>query len=137
MGKFFDSFSLKLHWLCAEPLNLPVVWQWFLTFVSSNFSLHIQKFLNHYFFFSSSIVVVNFLLKCSLIIWLIFSCSTKIHLIGLLTQSWSVKFLVGKVNLSSMHTNFAPIELGMYFWYNLFYSLSSILILFRKHSVSP
>ena len=41
-------------------------------------------------------------------------CS-KIHLKKLLTQLLPVKILVGKVNLLSTQTNFAPIELGICF----------------------
>ena len=58
------------------------------------------------------------------------------HLIKLLIQLLPVKILVGKVNLLSKQTNFAPIELGMCFWYNFVYLPSLILILFNKHSVS-
>ena len=76
------------------------------------------------------------MLKWLLIIWLILSCCVKIHLIKLLIQFLPSKIIVGKVNLLSMQTNFAPIELGMCFWYNFVYLPSSILILFKKHSVS-
>ena len=37
------------------------------------------------------------------------------HVINLLIQFSPVKILVGKVNLLSMETSFAPIELGMCF----------------------
>ena len=46
------------------------------------------------------------------------------------------KIIVGIENLLSMQTNYAPIKLGMYFWYNFVYLPSSISILFKKHSVS-
>ena len=39
------------------------------------------------------------------------------HLINLLIQSLPLKIIEGKVNLSSIHTNFAPIELGIFSWY--------------------
>ena len=44
-----------------------------------------------------------------------FSCCLKIHVTNLLIQFSPVKMLVGKVNLLSMETSFAPIELGMCF----------------------
>ena len=47
-----------------------------------------------------------------------------------------VKILVGKVKLLSVQTNFAPIELGMCFWYNFVYPPLLIFILFNKHSES-
>ena len=54
----------------------------------------------------------------------------------IITQLLPVKTLVGKVNLLSMQTNLAPIEVGMCFWYNFVYLPSLMLILFNKHSVS-
>ena len=76
------------------------------------------------------------MLKRLLIIWLqYFSCS-KIHLIKLLTQLLPVKILVGKVNLLSTQTNFAPIELGMCFWYSFVFLPSSGSIIFNEHSIS-
>ena len=52
------------------------------------------------------------------------------------TQLLPVKILVGKVSLLLIQTNFAPIELGICFWYNFVYLPLLILILFNKHSVS-
>ena len=66
-----------------------------------------------------------------------FSCCLKIHVINLLIQFSPVKMLVGKVNLLSMETNFAPIELGMCFSYNVLCLPPLVSILFNKHSVSP
>ena len=47
-----------------------------------------------------------------------------------------VKILVGKVNLLSIQTNVAPIELGMCFWYNFVYLPLLIFTLFNKYSES-
>ena len=63
-------------------------------------------------------------------------CCIKIYLVKSLTQLLPVKILVGKVNLSSIQTNLAPIKLGICFWYNLVYLLNSVLVLFNKHSIS-
>ena len=57
-------------------------------------------------------------------------------MINLLKQSLPLKIIEGKVNLSSIHTNFAPIELGWCSWYFVVYSPSSILVIFKKHSMS-
>ena len=51
-------------------------------------------------------------------------------------QSSTLKIRTGKVNLSSIHTNFAPIELGKCSWYFIVYSRSYELVLFKKHYVS-
>ena len=57
-------------------------------------------------------------------------------MIDLLIQSLPLKIIKGKVNLSSMHTNFAPIELGMCSSYFTVHSPSLELVLFKKHLVS-
>ena len=51
-------------------------------------------------------------------------------------QSLPLKIIEGKVNISSIQTNFAPIELGWCSWYFIVYSPSQKLVLFKKHSVS-
>ena len=55
-------------------------------------------------------------------------------MINLLIQSLPLKLIEGKVNISSMHSNFAPIELGMYSWYFIVYSASKELVRSKKHS---
>ena len=72
---------------------------------------------------------------CLVICWVHF-CLSSTYVINLLIQSLLLKVTEGKVNLSSMHTNFSPIELGICSWYFAVCSLSTILVLFKKHSVS-
>ena len=61
--------------------------------------------------YSSLLVVINLLSKYSLIVCLVHFCLSNTHVINLLIQSLPLK--IGKVNLSSINTNFAPIELGV------------------------
>ena len=60
--------------------------------------------------------------------------------INLLMQFFPLKVITGKVNLSSMHTNFAPIELEnvLDMWLFLIFLCSSSyeLVLFKTNSVS-
>ena len=85
---------------------------------------------------SSSLAIINLLLKYFLVICWVHFCLSSTHVINLLIQSLPLKIIEGKVNLSSIHTNFASIELGWYSWFFVVYSPSSILGLFKKHSVS-
>ena len=75
------------------------------------------------------------MLKYGLVICWFHLCLSSTHVIDLLIQSKPSKIIEGKVNLSSIHTNFAPIELGRCSWYFIICSPSSILVLFKKHSV--
>ena len=61
---------------------------------------------------SFSLVIINLLLKYYLVICLVHFCLFSTHLINLLIQSLPLKIIERKVNLSSIHTNFAHIELG-------------------------
>ena len=54
-------------------------------------------------------------------------------MINLLIQSLPLKLIEGKVNISSMHSNFAPIELGMCSWYFIVYSPLKELVRSKKH----
>ena len=62
------------------------------------------------------------------------------HQMNLLMQFFPLKVITGKVNLSSIHTNFAPIELENVLNILLFliFLCSSVyeLVLFKKDSVS-
>ena len=55
---------------------------------------------------------MNLLLKHFLVICLVHFCLSSTHVINLLIHFSLLKITVDKVNLSSIHTNFAPIELG-------------------------
>ena len=72
---------------------------------------------------------------CLAICWVRF-CLSSTHVINLLIQSLPLKIIESKVNLSSIHTNVAPIELGWCSWYFIVYCHSFVLVLFKNHSVS-
>ena len=135
IGNFLGILSFKLR-LCAAPLNLPVTWQWSLTLSVFNSSLHIQQIYELWQISSSSQVIINLLSKYFLVICLVHFYLSSTHLINLLIQSLPSKIIGGKVNLSSIHTNFAPIELAWCSWYFVVFSPSLILVLFKKHCVS-
>ena len=109
---FLGSLKFMLHLLCAAPLILPVTWQWSLTLSMFNSCLHIQHMCKLLQISSSSLVIINPLLKYCLVIFWVHFCLSSIHVINLLIQSLPLKIIERNVNLSSMHTNFAPIELG-------------------------
>ena len=58
------------------------------------------------------------------------------HIKNLLTRFSPLKTIVGKVNLPSIHTNFAPIEIGKLSWYFIVYSPSEETVRFKKYSLS-
>ena len=124
IGSFLESLKFMLHLLCAVPLNLPVTWQWSRTLSVFNSCLHIQHMCEVLYISSSSLIIVNLLSKyCFVICWAHF-CLSSTHVINLLIQSLPLKIIEGKVNLSSINTNFAPIELGICSRYFIVCSLS-------------
>ena len=136
IGIFLGILNFKLYLLYAAPLNLPVTWQEFFTLPVFNSCLHIQHMCDLWQICSSSLVIINLLSKYFLVICLVRLCLSKAYVINLLIQFLPLRIIEGKVNLWSIHTNSAPIELDWRSWYFIVCSPSFILVLFKKHSVS-
>ena len=132
---FLGILNFKLYLFCAAPLNLPVTWQWSLFLSVFNSCLDIQHMCELLEIFSSSLVTINLLSKYCLIIRLVHFCLSSTHVINLLMQFLPLKIIEGKVNLSSIYTNFAPTELGWCSWHFFVSSPYFNLVLFKKHSM--
>ena len=89
------------------------MWQWPLTLflLPTICLLHIQQFCV-FLCSSSSLDTISFFLKYLEIICLHLSYFSKTHSGNSLIHCLPVKLLVGLVNLSSIQTNLAAIELG-------------------------